>query len=121
MLSTPRESARRHASRSCWIVHCWGWIVTPTLNGRPSTLSDYRQSMVGELTPTRVDPQTAAAATWRRFHDLSHMQEKERRSDEPVQPDGEIEKRMIMGNPFERQRWYVIERDGVGLSSFYAE
>ena len=77
--------------------------------------------MVGELTPTRIDPKTASAETWRRFHDLRHMQEKERRPDDPVQPDGEIEKRMKKGNPFEHQHWYVIERDGVGLSSFYAE
>src|ERR1700674_1080595 len=39
MLSTPWSSARRHASRSCWMVHCCGWIVTPILNGRPVDIS----------------------------------------------------------------------------------
>src|SRR2546428_13100529 len=33
MLSTPSSSVRRHASRSSWIVHCCGWMITPTLNG----------------------------------------------------------------------------------------
>jgi mycothiol synthase len=77
--------------------------------------------MVGELTPTRINPQTADAQTWRRFHELRHTQEKERRPDDPVQPDSEIEKRMKKGNPFEHQHWYQIERGGEALSSFYAE
>ena len=77
--------------------------------------------MVGELTPTRIDPLTADAETWRRFHELRHMQEKERRPDDPVQPDHEIEARMKKGNPFDYQHWYQIARDGVALSSFYAE
>jgi mycothiol synthase len=77
--------------------------------------------MVGELTPTRIDPQTADAATWRRFHLLRHMQEKERRPDDPVQPDHEVEARMKKGNPFDFQHYYEIARDGAPLSSFYAE
>jgi mycothiol synthase len=77
--------------------------------------------MVGELTPTRIDPATADAETWRRFHELRHMQEKERRPDDPVQPDDEVEARMKKGNPFDFQHWYQIASDGVPLSSFYAE
>src|ERR1051325_2626521 len=78
--------------------------------------------MVGELTPTRIDPKTASAETWRGLsHHRAREEEKNRPPDDPVQPDGEIEKRMKKGNPFEHQHWYVIERDGVGLSSFYAE
>src|SRR6266446_2308554 len=37
MLSTPSSSARRQAARNSWMVHCCGWMVTPTLNG----LSDF--------------------------------------------------------------------------------
>src|SRR5690349_20483215 len=77
--------------------------------------------MVGELTPTRIDPATADDATWRRFHELRHMQEKERRPDDPVQHDREVEARMKKGNPFEFQHWYQVVRHGVALSSFYAE
>jgi GNAT superfamily N-acetyltransferase len=77
--------------------------------------------MVGELTPTRIDPVTADAETWRRFHELRRMQEKERRPDDPVQPDDEVEARMKKENPFDYQHWYEISRDGAALSSFYAE
>jgi GNAT superfamily N-acetyltransferase len=77
--------------------------------------------MVGELTPTRIDPATADAETWTRFHELRHMQENERRPDDPVQPDDEVEARMKKGNPFEFQHWYQIVRDGIPMSSFYAE
>jgi mycothiol synthase len=77
--------------------------------------------MSGELTPRRLDPATADAAAWRGFHELRRMHEKERRPDDPIQPDEEVEARMKKGNPFDQQYWYVMERDGVAVSSFSGE
>jgi mycothiol synthase len=77
--------------------------------------------MSGELKPVRFDPQTADAATWRRFHDLRRLREKERRPDDPVQPDDEVTVRMKKPNPYDQQYWFVMERDGAAISSLAGE
>ena len=49
------------------------------------------------------------------------MHDKERRPEDPVQPDAEVEARMKKPNPYDQQHWYVMERDGVPVSSLSGE
>ena len=77
--------------------------------------------MSDDLKPVLFDPQTADAAAWRRFHELRRMQEIERRPDDPVQPDGEVEKRMKKPNPYDQQYHFEMSRDGVMVSSLSGE
>ena len=77
--------------------------------------------MSDDLKPVRFDPATADAAAWRRFHELRRMREKERRPDDPVQPDAEAEARMKKPNPYDQQHWYLVQRDGVAVGSVSGE
>jgi GNAT superfamily N-acetyltransferase len=77
--------------------------------------------MVGELKPIHLDPAIADAEAWRAFHVLRRMREQERRPDDPIQPDGEVEARMKKPNPFEQQYWYLIRSNDHPVSLFSAE
>ena len=77
--------------------------------------------MTGELKSARFDPMTADAAAWGRFHELRRRHEKERRPDDPIQPDEEVEVRMKKENPFDKQHFYEMTRDGEIVSSFSGE
>jgi GNAT superfamily N-acetyltransferase len=77
--------------------------------------------MIGELAPVRFDPQTAGREVWSRFHELRRLRHAEMRPDDPLEPDEIVEIRMKKPTPFELHHRYEIARDGVALSSFYAE
>jgi GNAT superfamily N-acetyltransferase len=77
--------------------------------------------MSDDLKPVVFDPQTADAAAWRRFHVLRRMEEEERRPDDPVQPDDEVEARMKKPNPYDKEYRFEISRGGTMLSSLSGE
>src|SRR5690349_13467543 len=77
--------------------------------------------MSDDLKPVRFDPSTADAASWRSYHELRRMRDKERRPDDPVQPDAEVEARMKKPNPYDQQHWFVMERGGVAVSLLSGE
>src|SRR5437764_4835599 len=69
MLSTPSSSARLHASRSSVMVHCCGWMVTPTLNRlRSGCMGGWESDMVKHLVPVAVDTNSAPRDFWTRYH-----------------------------------------------------
>jgi len=77
--------------------------------------------MIRQLIPTPVDPITAGRDFWNRFHELRRLRQAELRPDDPIDPDDVVEKHMKKPNPFDRQHYYEITRDGVMLSWFHAE
>lgn len=77
--------------------------------------------MSDHLKPVRLDPTNADARLWRSYHELRRMRDEERRPDDPVQPDAEVEARMKKPNPYDQQHWYVMERDGVAVSLLFGE
>src|ERR1700687_3471851 len=120
MLSTPSSSARRHASRSSWIVHCCGWIVTPTLKRFSSDIGrDYPLPLMSaRLTPIEVDPKTATPDFWKRYHAYRRMRDAETRPDDPAIPDDVVEGEMKRDDPFDKHYHYEIARDPLMLSWF---
>jgi mycothiol synthase len=71
--------------------------------------------MVGELTPVPVDPARADRDFWSRYHVLRRMRRTEMFPDDPVEPDDVTETRMKQDNPFDRNYYFEISRDGVML------
>src|SRR5438477_59728 len=122
MLSTPSSSARRHASRSSAIVHCCGWMVTPTLNRRPPALvGGWASVMTHDLVPIEVDPNSADSAFWRRYHAFRRARHAETRPDDPLIPDEIAEIRLRRPRKFEIWHWYELADAGEMISWFRAE
>src|SRR5438093_2105 len=71
--------------------------------------------MVGELTPVPVDPARADRDFWSRYHDLRRMRLSEMFPDDPVEPDDVTETRMKQDNPFDRNYYFEVSRDGAML------
>src|SRR6267143_157311 len=74
--------------------------------------------MVGELVPTPVDPSTAGADFWKRYHEFRRIRQKESRPDDPPKRDVEEEALMKRPDPFQVREHYEISRDGEMLSWF---
>ena len=77
--------------------------------------------MITELVPVRLDPATADAAQWKRFHALRRIRHAELRPDDPLRPDDIVEKNMKKPSPFEFHHFFEIARDGEILSSCFGE
>jgi GNAT superfamily N-acetyltransferase len=77
--------------------------------------------MVGELTPLRVDPSTADAGFWKRFHELRRVMEAELDPDDPVQPDEVVEVYMKKPDPFDIKHYFEMSRGGEMISWLTAE
>ncbi len=77
--------------------------------------------MSGNLAPVRVDPATADADYWKRYHELRRVRQTESRPDDPPMPDDVEERRMKRENPFQVEYRCEISTDGVMLSSFYGQ
>jgi mycothiol synthase len=75
--------------------------------------------MVGSLAPVPVDPATASADFWNRYHELRRVRQMEARPDDPVRPDDVEERRMKRANAFQVEHRYEISSDGLMWSSFY--
>jgi len=77
--------------------------------------------MVGELVPVRVDPVTADRDFWKRYHELRRARHGELFPDDPIDPDEVEEAGMKKPNPFDRQEYFEMSRDGVMVSWLWAE
>jgi len=77
--------------------------------------------MVGELVPVRVDPVTADRDFWKRYHELRRERHSELYPDDPIDPDEVEEAGMKKPNPFDRQEYFEMSRDGVMVSWLWAE
>src|ERR1700739_3957042 len=114
MLSPPRSSARRQASRSSVMVHCCGWMVTPTLKrrsraalkGAPRGLGSTETCCeiipvtdTGPHAAVRVDPNAASPDFWTRYHEFRRIWRAETRPDDPVLPDAMEEERLKRDTP----------------------
>jgi len=77
--------------------------------------------MISELTPVRVEPGSADAGFWKRFHELRKLRHDELWPEDPSRPDEVIEKLMKRGDPFESHDYFETSRDGVMVSSFRGE
>lgn len=77
--------------------------------------------MIRELTPLRVDPGSADATLWKRFHELRRLRHDELWPEDPLLPDEVIETRMKRIDPFESHQYFEMSRDGVMVSSFHGE
>ncbi len=77
--------------------------------------------MVGELVPVRVEPATADASFWKRFHELRRVRDAELDPDDPIEPDAQVEMRMKRPDPFDIRHYYEMSRDGVMISWFSSD
>jgi GNAT superfamily N-acetyltransferase len=77
--------------------------------------------MISELTPVRVEPGSADAKFWKRFHELRRLRHDELWPEDPLRPDEVIETRMKRADPFESHEYFEISRDGLMVSSFHGE
>src|SRR5579859_5263793 len=119
MLSTPSSSARRHASRSSAMVHCCGWMVTPTLNGLPlGAVGRSFSAMVKDLLPREVDVNSEPPEFWARYHAFRRARQAENRPDDPVVPDEIEAARLRRRRDFDIVYRYEISRAGEMLSWF---
>jgi mycothiol synthase len=77
--------------------------------------------MISELTPVRVEPGSADASFWNRFHELRRIRHAELWPEDPLRPDDVIEALMKRGDPFESHEYFEIARDGAMVSWFHGE
>src|SRR5690348_17177680 len=117
MLSTPSASARRHASRSSVIVHCCGWIVTPTLKRLLSrSVAPCPSVMANDLIPHEVDLNSAGDDFWRRYHVFRRARHDEVRTEDPFFPDDLERGRLISYQKFEVNDAVEVVHDGEMVS-----
>jgi GNAT superfamily N-acetyltransferase len=74
--------------------------------------------MVNELLPVEVDPNSADAAFWSRYHVFRRARHAETRPDDPILPDSVAEVRMRTVREFEIHVYYEITSDGEMLGWF---
>lgn len=74
--------------------------------------------MARMLAPAPVDPSTAGADYWKRYHEFRRVRQHEARPDDPVRPDDLEELRMKYVSPFQAEHRFEISTDGTMLSSF---
>lgn len=77
--------------------------------------------MISELTPVRVEPGSADAGFWKRFHELRRLRHDELWPEDPLGPNEVIETRMKRADPFESHEYFEISRDDLTVSSFQGE
>jgi len=77
--------------------------------------------MISELTPVRVEPGSADASYWKRFHELRRLRHAELWPEDPFRPDDVIEALMKRGDPFESHEYFEIVRNGAMVSWFHGE
>src|SRR5260370_13816937 len=117
MLSTPSASARRHASRSSVIVHCCGWIVTPTLKRlRSRCVAPCPSVMANDLIPHEVDLDPADAEFWRRYHAFRRARHDEVRPDDPLIPDDTERMHMLHDRKFDTVHGFEVVDGGKMVS-----
>src|SRR5215831_11880037 len=119
MLSTPSASALRHASRSSVIVHCCGWMVTPTLNrlGSPA-VAPWAFCMATEFIPRKVVLDSADAEFWRRYHKFRRTRHDELHPDDPFPPDDVERMRVLSDQKFEIIEAFEVVHEGEMVSWF---
>ncbi len=76
--------------------------------------------MIGNLSPVAVDPRTAPREFWTRYHAFRRLRHAETRPDDPITPDGIVEKALKHEDPFEIRYRYEVVRERVLLSWFAA-
>jgi GNAT superfamily N-acetyltransferase len=74
--------------------------------------------MGGELVPSAVDPTTAGADFWKRYHAFRRLRQKETRPDDPVRSDADAEALVKRPDPFQLVDRFEVSHDGVMLSWF---
>ena len=74
--------------------------------------------MVKDLVPVEVDPNSAGADFWSRYHAFRRARHAETRPDDPILPDSVAEVRMKFVHEFDVHVYYEIARDGEMLSWF---
>src|SRR5256886_2815442 len=119
MLSTPSASARRHASRSSLIVHCCGWIVTPTLKRlRSRSMAPCASVMANDLIPREIDLNSAGDDFWRRYHAFRRVRHDEVRPEDPFYPDKLERMRILSDQKFEVNHAFEVVHDDEMVSWF---
>ena len=74
--------------------------------------------MVKHLVPVEVDPNSADAAFWRRYHEFRRAYQAETHPGDPILPDAIAERRMKLVRKYDIDVHYEIARDGEVLSWF---
>ena len=77
--------------------------------------------MISELVPVRMDPMTAGAEQWKRYHELRRLRQAELYPDYPLRPDEVVEANMKKPDPFDFHHFFEISRAGAAISSFHCE
>ena len=77
--------------------------------------------MLGKPAAVPIDPATADAGVWKRYHEIRRARQMESRPDDPVRPDALEEARLKRDDPFQVQYRYEVSADDVMLSWFYGQ
>lgn len=77
--------------------------------------------MISEMVPVRLDPMTADAAQWKRFHELRRLRHTELWPDRPVRPDDIVEASLKKPDPSEFHHHFEISLGGAAVSSLRCE
>ena len=77
--------------------------------------------MVKDLVPVEVDPNSAGAEFWRRYHVFRRERHAATRPDDPILPDGvaTAELKAMSAREFDIQVYFEISRDGEMISWFH--
>jgi GNAT superfamily N-acetyltransferase len=73
-------------------------------------------AMVKDLVPVEVDPNSADADFWRRYHAFRRARQAYERPDDPILPDAVAEKRLRLVRAFDIDVCFEIVRDGEMVS-----
>jgi mycothiol synthase len=92
-------------------------MVTPTLKRRPSgAVGRWALAMVKDLVPVEVDPNSADADFWRRYHVFRRARHAETRPEDPILPDEIEERQMKLVRQFDIDIRFEVSRDGEMVS-----
>ena len=71
--------------------------------------------------PVRLDPATADAQQWNRYHELRRLRHAELFPDHPLRPDEIVEANMKKRDPIDFHHFFEVSRGGAAISTFHCE
>lgn len=120
--------ARPQISSVALVTHASDGAAAGVLEPPPTSCAaettgacDYRISVIDELKPTKVEPRTAGADFWTRYHELRRLRHAEMWPDDPLKPDEVVTVHMTHPDSFDLREYFEMSQDGVMVTWFSGE